>query len=435
MVVVYMTKPSGRAEYIFKLFFSELIGLPYAVTTSLDEFLSYSGPKINYSKSRQASGLYIRSGVILFEKGYQHREIAVGKYDGVPICFLNDDPNSSLPFDPFEAAFFLVTRYEEYLALGKDRAGRYKASNSIVSKGDFLKIPVVNLWADMVLQLLLNSFPHLKVPVKKFRFTPSIDIDHAYAYGHRPLFRTIGGYLCDFKNARLDLMERRTRVIMGNRKDPYDTFELMNSIHQEFDVRPLFFILFADYGGNDNNVSVKDKGFHALIKQLDKDGEVGVHPSLISSRDFSYLEDEVFGLSKILGRDILIARQHFLKITFPWTYRNLINLGITDDYSMGYASSPGFRAGIADSYPFFDLITDEETSLRIHPACLMDVSLRDYLDLSREQGFSEIKEIINSVKAVNGELITLWHNESFTDEGRWEGWVDVYRDMFKYATT
>ena len=46
----------------------------------------------------------------------------------------------------------------------------------------------------------------------------------------------------------------------------------------------------------------------------------------------------------------------------------------------------------------------------------------------------EIKNIINQVKSVNGTFISLWHNESLSDQKRWKGWRRVYEEMIKYAT-
>ena len=65
----------------------------------------------------------------------------------------------------------------------------------------------------------------------------------------------------------------------------------------------------------------------------------------------------------------------------PETYRNLIEFDITDDYTMGYAAQPGFRASTCSSFNFYDLDREQETKLRVHPFCIMDASLRHYLNV------------------------------------------------------
>ena len=101
---------------------------------------------------------------------------------------------------------------------------------------------------------------------------------------------------------------------------------------------------------------------------------------------------------------------------------------------MGYAVEPGFRAGIADPFNFFDLVENKETELIIHPVTIMDVTLRDYHGLTHEKGLETILSMIDTVRSVNGECISLWHNESFSEIGRWNGWRTIYEEMIKHAT-
>jgi hypothetical protein len=138
-------------------------------------------------------------------------------------------------------------------------------------------------------------------------------------------------------------------------------------------------------------------------------------------------------LSKVLNRQITKSRQHFLKLDLPHTYRNLIDLDITDDYTMGYASEIGFRASICSSFYFYDLELDIETNLKIHPFAFMEGTLRDYLNIHADKALNHIKPLIDEVKAVNGTFICLWHNESLSNQYRWVGWQEVYEQTIKYA--
>jgi hypothetical protein len=116
-------------------------------------------------------------------------------------------------------------------------------------------------------------------------------------------------------------------------------------------------------------------------------------------------------------------------MNLPVTYHNLIDHDILDDYTMGYASQPGFRAGISDSFFFYDLDHDGPTPLRVHPFTIMDGTLRDYLKLEPEPALELVKNLIKEVKDVQGTFITLWHNESLSDTKRWAGWLDVYKQI------
>ena len=100
---------------------------------------------------------------------------------------------------------------------------------------------------------------------------------------------------------------------------------------------------------------------------------------------------------------------------------------------MGYASQVGFRAGIADTFRFFDLAQDSSTNLYIHPFAVMDGTLRDYLDLDCERSFEKVKELVTEVKKVNGTFILLWHNETLSGEKRWVGWETLYENILNFA--
>jgi hypothetical protein len=120
-----------------------------------------------------------------------------------------------------------------------------------------------------------------------------------------------------------------------------------------------------------------------------------------------------------------------LRLKFPRTYRRLINSGILEDYTMGYASQTGFRAGICTPYFFYDLKKEEVTSLNIIPFQIMDVTLRHYLNLKPEEAIAEIEALMQEVKKVGGTFSAIWHNETVNDEGDWKGYREVFEKMNK----
>jgi hypothetical protein len=55
------------------------------------------------------------------------------------------------------------------------------------------------------------------------------------------------------------------------------------------------------------------------------------------------------------------------------------------------------------------------------------------MKLSPEESKAHITELIEKVRSVNGTFISLWHNETLSDKGIWEGWRDVFTHMVKVA--
>jgi hypothetical protein len=433
MILIYTHKITKRVQYIFKLYFGSLLGLDYKFTSNVDEFKEHLGLKMSYTKKKIDSEIHFCSTGILFETGVEGQEPGFFEYNGNVAFFPVYEKGSALPFDPFAAAFYLVTRYEEYLPYMKDRFDRFDVSQSVSGKYGFVHKPLVNIWAENIKGILTAKNPGLKFSERKFQFISTIDIDSAYAYKYKGTVRTIGGLMKSLAKFDLNEMLDRFKVLTGMMKDPFDTYDLQLQLQKKYDLFPVYFILFADYGTYDKNVPVQNPRFQRLVKSVADYAEVGIHPSYDSNYNFDKLKVETSRLSKVLNREITKSRQHFLKLTFPNTYRNLINIDITDDYTMGYASELGFRAGICDPFFFYDLDMETETKLKIHPFQVMEGTLKDYLHLSTEQSLIRIKKMIDEVKAVNGTFISIWHNESLGNSKRWAGWHKVYEEMIKYA--
>ncbi len=435
MLLIFASAVTNRLRYMADLMLKELLGIDVLYSTSSAEFISYEGPKLCYAAEPLADGPYIEASTLLFETNIDLHDVPSFVIDGVPALFKSADPRSGLPFDPFAASFYMVSRYEEYHAHHKDSFGRYPVTESVAWKGKFLDNPVVNLWAGLLKQMLVRHFPSINFKPPHYRFTPTIDIDHAWCYKGRTVARSLGGLGRSLLHGRLHEIAERIKVVAGMAPDPYDNYAFIHTVHAVHANFPLYFILFADYGLNDNNVTITSKAFHRLLRELDRYAGVGIHPSLSSNKHLLKLENEYYGLSDVLDRKVTVSRQHFLKLSMPETYRSLAQLGITNDYSMGYATHTGFRAGTANPFPFFDLLRNEATKLIIHPVSLMDVTLKDYLRLNKVESLEKINSVIQTIRTVNGEFVSLWHNESLGNSGRWKGWREVYAEMVKLAST
>ena len=432
-LLIYVPKRTNRLRYTFKLVFKDLLKFPYKITTDLDEFQSSDLPKLIYGEKPLSDDLFFRSTDLLFQRGIENQDLDPSDYEGINVPFPVYDNTSVLPFDVFAAIFYLTSRYEEYQPYVKDNHGRFTAPLSVSVELGFLDKPVVNIWALKVRDILLQKYPDIKFPQQKYKFVPTYDIDSAFAYAQKGFVRSIGGYLLDLKDFDWGRIGQRTRVLSRYEKDPYNTFELQIEYQKKYRLRPYYFILFGRYGQYDKNINIRNKTFRQLIKRIGDYAQIGVHPSYNTAEHPERLYNEVHELSKVINKDVSSSRQHFLRLMLPQTYRNLIENDITDDYSMGYAALTGFRAGICSSFNFYDLDMEEETKLRIHPFAIMDGTLKDYMNLSPADAIDQISKLINEVKAVNGTFISLWHNESLSNQQRWTGWLRVYEELLNMA--
>jgi hypothetical protein len=120
-------------------------------------------------------------------------------------------------------------------------------------------------------------------------------------------------------------------------------------------------------------------------------------------------------------------------LAFPQTYRQLIATGITEDYSMGFAETPGFRAGTCTPFYFFDLLKNETSILRVFPVTFMEGSFAEDMQLPPETAYPIMLQLLNAVKEVNGIYCCIWHNHTLSDTGRWKGWKEVHQRIMHEA--
>lgn len=118
-----------------------------------------------------------------------------------------------------------------------------------------------------------------------------------------------------------------------------------------------------------------------------------------------------------------------MKLFFPNTYYSLLSAGITEDYSMGFADAPGFRAGTCKPFYFYDLKNEKASSLKIYPITFMEGTLMKTAEPARP--LHKIKMLLEEVKNVNGLFISLWHNHTISQTDEYREWKNVHDKMLE----
>lgn len=435
-LLIYTPGVSPRIEYAFGLIFKTILGVELLFVTKEEEFLKSSLPKINYSKNNLNSGLFLKAHPLLNEKTINIHEIEMVEYQGMQLFFPSSS-DSFLPFDPFACAFYIVSRYEEYLSENTDEHERFTDSENILVRQNLHHKPIVDIMAYWIAEKISGLYPEFKIPARSFQFITSIDIDNAWAFKNKSPMISFGAIMKAIFNGRWEELRQRFVVFIGLRNDPYDTYKYILETYKGMLSHIVFFILVGNRDQFDKNVSFKNKKFRQLIANLASVCEVGIHPSYASNSKPWLFETEKERLEDIITRPVTKSRQHFLKLKFPQTYQQLIKLGIEEDYTMGFASIAGFRAGICTPYLFFDLSKNRRTDLLIQPFQVMDVTLKNYLQMDPDEAWQLVEQLMLEVRKVNGTFISLWHNESLKESGQWLGWRRIFEQTLqtglKYA--
>lgn len=277
-----------------------------------------------------------------------------------------------------------------------------------------------------------SVFADYRVLIPGYRSIASIDVDSAFAFRYKGVRRTLGGAGKDLLRIKPGRAIERLKCVLANEQDPFDTYDyiLDTCLAQHIELRCFF--LLADPSRYDINVDYRNAQLRERIEDMRDGGAiVGIHPGYESHNDIRIVRSEIARLDSIVGDKTLHSRQHYLKFRLPVTYRRLLECDIRHEHSMGYADVPGFRAGTAHPFKWFDVERNEITSLMVHPIAVMDSTLRHYQQLDTLEAMEVIAQLKSEVQNTGGDFVSLWHNETVAEQGAWVGWRAVWEEAIR----
>jgi hypothetical protein len=433
-MLFYCNDITPRIKYVVSFICMELTGGAVRITNDKNEFLNYGAAKINYSNEKIGTDeFWIKPYGLLFEKTIHLQEVDCFELNGHKAFFKTEGDH---PFDIFAATFYLLSRYEEYLPHQKDSYGRYAHENSLAFKENFLNVPLINIWVEQFRKLLNKIFPSFTIQHSPFTFLPTYDIDEAYSYKYKRWWRTTGALCKALLKGQWSRITERRKVLSGKLQDPYDSFDWMDDLHQHYQLKPRYFFLIAEKTGKyDRNILPKEKALQQLIVRHAAKYETGVHPSWQSGDDALLIKSEIQSIENIIGKKVTSSRQHFIRLSLPQTFRQLVAAGIKEEFSMGYGSINGFRASVASTFYWYDLEKEETTDLLLYPFCYMDANSYYEARITPQEALKEMQYYYQEVKRVNGLLVTLWHNTYLGTDRMYKGWREVYEQFIREVTT
>jgi hypothetical protein len=431
LMLLFSKHITNRLQYVAAFIGRELFNEPLQLTDNIEEFSQHNGAKLNYSDERMQGAVFnLSPHDLLFENHIRQQDIKCFELNKRKAFFRVE--GIDFPFDVFAATFYLLSRYEEYLPHSKDEYGRYAHVESLAYREDFLHLPLVNFWLEDLKAALKNVFPELLFHRRAFKFIPTYDIDMAWSYRHKGFVRNAGGAVRSILKNDWAAVKERLAVLQDKRKDPFDSYEWLDALHLYCRLRPYYFFLVAEKRKiYDKNIPPSNKAMQELILYHSKKGTVGLHPSWQSSDEPRLLKQEIGWLEFITGEAIKHSRQHYIRLSLPHTYRQLIKVGIEKDFSMGYGTINGFRASVTSSFYWYDLEKEETTGLMVFPFCFMDANAYYEQKLAPHQALAELMKYYQCVRQVNGMMCTIWHNSFLGTASLLKGWREVYEIFLK----
>ena len=410
MLLIYTQKVTPRITYVFKHICTHILEIPIKFTSKIEEFIAHEGAKLSYGKQALGQEFFIQKVELLMEQGFSELEIKVQPWEET-ICFFPVSESSDLPFDIFAAAFYLLSRYEEYLPHVKDEEGRFPASESLGIQESFLHKPVVDIWALKFRDVLRERFPKLKKSRRKYKVSTIITVEHTFIYKNKGILRSFIGFHLDLLKLNFNKVGDRVKVWIKMKKDPYDAFEKLIELIKQHKLYMLFMFQVSDFSIHDRNISHNRIPHRAIIKSVADYAKVGLLMGYYSMEDIKVLRREKLRMEEIVHSSLEHSMNAHYDQKLPDHFNDLIELEILNDYSMGYQDVIGFRAGTCTPFLFYDINLEVTTPLKLHPYGFNSEALNN---ATKSKVKEDLHRIISEVKEVKGNLNAVFKNQNFS---------------------
>lgn len=427
----FIERPGPRSRHAIGHLLGRMAGWEAREAASLADLQAIDGPKLIYGRTAVDGAFHVLPHGLLEEAAVAPVGPPMADHDGLPLLF--PVSGGDLPFDLFSGAFFLLSRMEEQAGLPGDRYGRPLTGSIHAARKGYLHRPVVDEWLYLLADAWRHRDPRVPVLRRSYTHTATFDVDNGAMYLGREWWRSLGSAARDLLHLRTARVRDRVSVLLGNRPDPYAVHGRFLDLVRNSGARPIVNFMAAPRGVHDHAVPVQHPYMRAVVAAVADHAEVGLHPSFFSSERPELIAAEKQLLEAVLGRPVTSSRQHFLRLRLPDTIRQLAELGIRDEHSMGMHDRIGFRAGTCTPFPFYDLRAEKPMPLTMHPFAVMDSTLAYQLHLGPAAAVAATKRMVDAVRAVEGTFISVWHERFLSDYGAEAGWGQVADEVLQYA--
>ncbi len=336
--------------------------------------------------------------------------------------------------DVFASAFFMLTRWEEYVIEDRDRHLRFPDNMSFAQKNNFHYRPVVNEYVEMIWNMLKFLGCEQKRKLRSFKIIPTHDVDFFLKFGtFKDFFKTFGGDLLKRKNLRLakKTIGDYLKFISKKTNDPYDTFNYLMDLSDQNNLQSHFYFIAGKKGETDVRYDFLTEKVEKTLKNIMRRGHiVGIHGSYDSYNDNEIFEREIKRF-KEFNIEVKEGRQHFLRFEVPKTWQIWNDNNMRYDSTIGYSNDIGFRAGVCYPYPVFDILSRKKLNLIERPLIAMEVAARNKYQYKNEM-LNALRVMKNTVRKYNGEFVLLWHNSNFNNY-LWYDYKEIYEKTLNNA--
>ncbi len=319
--------------------------------------------------------------------------------------------------DIVAGAFFMLSRYEETVVSSVDGFARFPAESSIAYQEGFLQEPVVNQYAEHLLNMLRAAgFTGERrrwwgTAPWAIAVTHDIDKLHRFPMNVLDIARYGMGRVPPWTPKVGALMRDYVQTTARRKTDEYDCLQTIAAWEVSVGMTASYYFMGDDAGWHGADYVVDAPAVVATMQTVAGMGhEIGFHAGIDSSENAQRFYSE---LSRVRSAGIPVAggRQHYLRWKTPLTWRLWEQEGLTYDATLGYSKAAGFRCGTCLPFKPYDIEHDREMSIWEWPLMFMDAT---YL-LSWTEGTKVLDRLTQECSRYGGVLVALWHNTNWSD--------------------
>lgn len=411
-------------KYIVNCIFREFLGVEFEMRISGDpdnyRIIVNDGKELLikdafFSKFSEPDGYLKKSNIP--DVVERIKESFIGFYD-VPVLFGKKEIYESedkliCSADFFASAFFMLTRWEEYVIPERDLHNRFPGYMALSVRHSFHDRPLVDEYTEIIWLLLCRAGYKGKRKNREYRIVPTHDVDRLIYWDRKTrkaLFKNITGDLFIRKDPALAMRRGLSfsRFLLNNSNDPCLRFEYFMNLAEKRGVEANFYFISGHQSSYDPEIYLNTSLFKDIVSKIkERNHVIGIHPSYNSYNNRSLLISELNELQAGANTEVWSGRQHYLRFEAPLTWKLWEECQLKKDSSMYFTGFPGFRCGTAHEFPVFNIIERKALKLKEMPLLLMDTCLYKH---EPGKATETIKKIKAEVKKINGNFVFVWHN-------------------------
>jgi len=258
----------------------------------------------------------------------------------------------------------------------------------------------------------------------KFAICLTHDVDDIYP----PLtHRVLSSLWCLKKYNWSRLKEQLFWSRSGEDASPYRNFKKIIELERKYSAKSSFYFMTASQDPRRFRYNIEDVA-EELRFIIESGWEIGLHGGYYSFNDFDAIKLEKRKLEKVIGREVIGYRNHYLRFQVPDTWELLEKCGFKYDSTYGYTNAIGFRNGMCHPFRPYNLYRQQWMDIYELPLHVMECAMFDLL--KPDEAWVLVKQLLDKVELNKGVLTVLWHNNVFSCPFR-DNWSAIYEKILQ----